>query len=70
MTSKNSSDWKSSIAGYRNYLELERGLSKNSIAAYTRDIHQFVEYIESEKAISSPRFNHHGLYRRFHGFLI
>ena len=54
MTSKNSSDWKSSITGYRNYLELERGLSKNSIAAYTRDIHQFAEYIETEKEISRP----------------
>ncbi|MDA0303214.1 MAG: site-specific tyrosine recombinase XerD [Bacteroidetes bacterium] len=54
MTSKNSSDWKSAITGYRTYLELERGLSKNSISAYTRDIEQFAEYVEKEEAVSSP----------------
>lgn len=54
MTIKNSSDWKSSIEGYKTYLELERGLSKNSIAAYTRDIQQFAEYSASEESIADP----------------
>jgi len=56
MTPVNNSDWKSAIAGYRDYLELERGLSKNSIAAYTRDIHQFADFAESEESVNQPRF--------------
>ena len=34
-------DWNSSVQGYKDYLVLERGLSKNSVLAYMRDIHQF-----------------------------
>ena len=49
-----STDWKSAIAGYRSYLELERGLSKNSVSAYSRDISQFADFNISEEGINSP----------------
>lgn len=47
-------DWKSAINGYRSYLELERGLSGNSIAAYQRDIIQFSEFLKSERKQTNP----------------
>ena len=54
MTQTINSDWNSSIQGYKTFLELERGLSKNSIAAYTRDIQQFAEYLATEEKVSNP----------------
>jgi integrase/recombinase XerD len=54
MTQTISTDWNSSIKGYRTFLELERGLSKNSIAAYTRDIQQFAEYLATEEKVGNP----------------
>ncbi len=49
-----STDWKSAIAGYRSYLELERGLSKNSVSAYSRDISQFADFNIAEEGLNSP----------------
>lgn len=48
------SDWKSTISGYESYLALERGLSKNSIAAYLRDIAKFSSYCMSQESILDP----------------
>lgn len=47
-------DWKSAISGYRTYLELERGLSRNSVQAYIRDIEQFSQFASREENISTP----------------
>ena len=38
-------DWKSTLRGYEDYLALEKGLSKNSIDAYKRDVRQFAEFL-------------------------
>lgn len=38
-------DWKSILRGYEDYLALEKGLSKNSIDAYKRDVRQFAEFL-------------------------
>jgi len=38
------SDWNSSIKGYKAYLQLERSLSSNSVAAYMNDIRKLEEY--------------------------
>ena len=39
-------NWVSSIKGFKNYLQLERSLSANSIAAYLRDVEKFIQYLE------------------------
>jgi integrase/recombinase XerD len=36
-------DWRSAIKGFNVYLKLEKGLSENSIKAYTRDIEKLKE---------------------------
>jgi len=37
-------DWRAAIKGFRAYLKLEKGLSENSIEAYTRDIDKLEQY--------------------------
>jgi len=48
------SDWSSAIEGYRTYLELEKGLSANSVQAYIRDIEQFARFTQLEEGVSAP----------------
>lgn len=48
------SDWSSAIEGYRTYLELEKGLSANSVQAYIRDIDQFARFAQLEEGVSTP----------------
>ena len=48
------SDWSSAIEGYRTYLELEKGLSPNSVQAYIRDIEQFARFAQLEESVSTP----------------
>jgi len=40
-------DWRSAIKGFQAYLKLEKGLSDNSIEAYSRDIEKLQQYAES-----------------------
>ncbi|HAH99886.1 MAG TPA: tyrosine recombinase XerD, partial [Flavobacteriales bacterium] len=47
-------DWNSSVLGYKDYLVLERGLSKNSVLAYMRDIHQFRDFATNEENVKRP----------------
>ncbi|MAO88851.1 MAG: tyrosine recombinase XerD, partial [Crocinitomicaceae bacterium] len=47
-------DWNSSVQGYKDYLVLERGLSKNSVLAYMRDIHQFRDFATNEENVKRP----------------
>ncbi len=47
-------DWNNSINGFRDYLKLERGLSKNSIAAYLADIKALSNYIDHNELGSKP----------------
>lgn len=51
---ENHTDWKSAINGFRNYLELERGLSHNSVQAYIRDIEQFSAFAERHESVKRP----------------
>src|ERR1700760_3595834 len=41
-------DWPSAIKGFQAYLKLEKGLSANSIEAYTRDIEKLEQYAEPQ----------------------
>ncbi|MEE2838417.1 MAG: site-specific tyrosine recombinase XerD [Bacteroidota bacterium] len=47
-------DWNSSVQGYKDYLVLERGLSKNSVLAYMRDIHQFRDFATNKENVKRP----------------
>ena len=47
-------DWKSSIGGFKAYLQLERALSKNSLDAYLRDVKKLWEYSEQSLGPKNP----------------
>ena len=46
--------WTSTINGFKNYLQLERSLSKNSVDAYKRDVEKFIQYIEMQGINVAP----------------
>lgn len=46
--------WSHAISDYRNYLNLERGLSKNSIDSYSRDIQKLILFLEKQEISVSP----------------
>ncbi|WBX70082.1 tyrosine recombinase [Tenacibaculum retecalamus] len=47
-------NWQQATSDYTNYLKIERGLSKNSIDSYTRDIKKLVLFIETLKNSHLP----------------
>ncbi|VXB04705.1 site-specific tyrosine recombinase XerD [Maribacter litoralis] len=47
-------NWKHALKDYTTYLKLERGLSKNSILSYTRDIEKLMSFLESNDINTSP----------------
>ncbi len=46
--------WSQAINDYKNFLLLERGLSKNSIENYTRDIKKLITYLDKNEMPISP----------------
>jgi len=46
--------WKQAILDYNHYLNIERGLSENTIDNYIRDIKKFVTFLEKKGISSSP----------------
>jgi integrase/recombinase XerD len=49
-------NWKQAISDYTNYLKIERGLSKNSIDSYNRDINKLILFINDLTSSYSPIF--------------
>ena len=47
-------NWQQAISDYTNYLKIERGLSKNSIDSYTRDIKKLVLFTDTLKNSHFP----------------
>ena len=47
-------DWLTAKKGFKNYLKLERSLSKNSIEAYLRDIDKITQFLEATVQKISP----------------
>ena len=46
--------WLQAIKDYQFYLKIERGLSKNTIDSYTRDLEKLILFLEKNQIISSP----------------
>jgi len=47
-------DWRSAIKGFQAYLKLEKGLSDNSIEAYSRDIDKLQQFADSQTNSLKP----------------
>jgi integrase/recombinase XerD len=47
-------NWQQALKDYNSYLKIERGLSKNSIENYSRDVSKLVFYLEQSHIDSSP----------------
>lgn len=47
-------NWQHALKDYTVYLKLERGLSKNSIQSYTRDIEKLISFLDSHSITVSP----------------
>jgi integrase/recombinase XerD len=46
--------WQHALKDYQLFLKIERGLSKNSIDSYTRDLKKLLGYLESQEISVSP----------------
>lgn len=46
--------WKQAILDYNHYLNIERGLSENTIDNYIRDVKKFVAFLEKKEVSSLP----------------
>ncbi|WP_397446757.1 site-specific tyrosine recombinase XerD [Polaribacter sp. R77954] len=46
--------WQNAIKDYQNYLKIERGLSKNTIESYTRDLEKLTLFLVENEINSSP----------------
>jgi integrase/recombinase XerD len=47
-------NWKFALKDFTVYLKLERGLSKNSIQSYTRDIEKLIAFLDSHSISTDP----------------
>ncbi len=47
-------NWEITLADYALFLQIERGLSKNSIENYSRDVQKLIDYLKSNEIIISP----------------
>jgi len=46
--------WESYKKGFESYLQLEKSLSDNSVAAYLRDVEMLTEYLQQKKKLKNP----------------
>ena len=47
-------NWNQAIQDYSHYLNIERGLSENTIDNYIRDVKKFVAFLEKKEVSSLP----------------
>ncbi|AZQ43781.1 site-specific tyrosine recombinase XerD [Nonlabens ponticola] len=54
--------WQQALTDYKIYLQLERGMAANTIAAYRRDLEKFIEWIDQQESGYDPKtIKHDGL---------
>ncbi len=58
-------NWKHAIHDYQHYLNIERGLSKNSISSYALDLEKLVQFLESKNINESPIYISKSTLQRF-----
>jgi len=46
--------WKDALTDYQYFLKIERGLSENSIKAYSQDIQKLITFLTDQKLKESP----------------
>ncbi|GAA4810458.1 site-specific tyrosine recombinase XerD [Litoribaculum gwangyangense] len=46
--------WRNALKDYQLYLQIERGLSKNSISSYSLDVEKLIDYLEVNNISASP----------------
>jgi len=46
--------WNNILHDYQFYLKIEKGLAKNSIDSYSRDVKKLISYLEENEIIASP----------------
>lgn len=57
--------WQHALADYKHYLQIERGLSKNSIENYGYDIKKLISYLEDYSITASPISIDHTVVKEF-----
>lgn len=58
-------NWQRALNDYKIYLKLERGLSKNSIQSYTRDIEKLMAFLEAHSLPDGPLQIHKDTIQQF-----
>jgi integrase/recombinase XerD len=46
--------WQNALIDYQHYLKIEKGLSKNSIDSYTRDIEKLMRFLSENESVIDP----------------
>ena len=46
--------WNSALTDYISYLKIEKGLAKNSVDSYGRDVKKLIRYLEENDINTTP----------------
>lgn len=58
-------NWEQALRDYQNYLQIERGLSANSISSYGWDIEKLIAYLQEQGIDEPPAHTGHEILQRF-----
>ncbi len=46
--------WQNALTDYKNYLKIEKGLSKNTVESYVRDVKKLIQFLEENEISIDP----------------